>query len=309
MAGPSVDLMSFALEYGNVMRTIERASSGGGLGEAEGRILSVLRSRSSTQAELCRELTMDSGQVSRATNSLRGKNLVEERKNRSGRARLTATAEGSRLAAKLSSIRTRAAGEVLASLTESERQRLLQTVHQLGERLFEDGQYSERHIRPAEPGDTGLLIVRAVESFCGTADWSYDRSFEGYCHGILADLATLPHFMLVAIRGRTVAGAVAASTDVPSRTAKIHFLVMFHGDQGCGIGTTLLGQAVDRVRSLGITKINAELPSSDFGPTFYSKFPSWTRIQVEKRLLCGRPVQWEKWEADLRAGESRCRQL
>ncbi len=59
------DLISFAREFGGLMRRIDRAAVGRGVLAAEGRLLLFLSQRGKSPAEIARELAMDTGQVTR----------------------------------------------------------------------------------------------------------------------------------------------------------------------------------------------------------------------------------------------------
>ncbi len=75
--GITVDLVTFADEFGRLLRSVETAAAGDGVGAAEGRVLRTLLHRGLSSAALARELGLDTGQLSRLSNSLAEKGLIE----------------------------------------------------------------------------------------------------------------------------------------------------------------------------------------------------------------------------------------
>lgn len=292
----------FAEEFGRLLRGVEKAASGNGIGVAEGRVLVAMLGGDASPSQLVRKLDLDSGQLTRVVDRLEKKDLVS-REHRAGRSRtiLVLTPAGSRRALQLQARQRDEALRIFGSTSEHERERFLASLKHLGEHLYLGN--AEPLVRDAAPGETGLLVYRAVESFCA-GTFPYDGSLEQRLSRGFANLLEMPHFILVAERQRGLGGAIAVEIDKAAQRASIRFLSVFRYEQGRGLGSHLLHEATERARSLGLTTMSAELPGSDYGPSFLTKFGAWTRHETKQKDFCGRRVQWERWSRRLSSARS-----
>lgn len=294
---PSVELMSFAQEFGQLLRTIEAAAVGGGVGAAEGRVLRTLGLCQLTTAALGRALVIDSGQLTRLTQSLEAKGLIQRSEGVKGRLRTWAlTTAGYRIVSALESHRRAAAAEVFRG-DQQFLARFLASAKKLG-----DHSYNllglEPLIREAAVGETGELVAMAARSFVNGL-YRFDRTFVSELHSTFAEALSSEHVVLVAEHQRILVGGLVLAIDRRARTGSIPFIAMFYPYQGCGWGGLLLGEATKRARQANLRGLTVEIPMHVEFESYFAKLPEWKNESSRIVSFCGAKVREETWSTAL----------
>lgn len=224
----------------------------------EARVLFELAHRDNpTAAELCRDLELDPGYLSRILGRFQRRGLVERiPSDRDRRERLMRLTEAGRQAFAL--LDARSATEVramLATLAESDQRRLLGAMEVIRSILEDEslGKPSDLVVlRPPEPGDFGWIVSKHGALYAREYGWN--EEFEGFVAGIVTDF--LGHFKparercwMAEMEGEVVGSAVVAEKDAD--TAKLRLLIVDPRARGLGIGTRLVGECIRFARRTG----------------------------------------------------------
>jgi len=303
MAEPFTDstfnCVAFAQEYGQLMRKIERAASGDGIGAAEGRVLLAVDSAPIAQADLARKLLMDTGQLARLCHNLEQKGLIDRRAMPGEtQAALCITPNGSKAAIRLSRAQFQASLDLSESMSAFERERFLASVKYLTEHLV-TGDYSI-DVRDAMRGETGAIVEQSAGLFGGGFFGHDAAEVAASLHHYFANHAQPESLMLVAAQQRHLAGTICISTIPDTRQGKIHLFCIFsHYMWGRGFGKQLLDHAIDRSRENGLQSLSAEFPVYDDDARYLADRPGWELFGTQQKQLSGRQVKMEYWELEL----------
>jgi DNA-binding MarR family transcriptional regulator len=293
----TVELMSFAREFGQLLRAVETAAAGGGVGPAEGRVLRTLGQRRMTSAALGRELGLDSGQLTRLTHSLEAKGLIERSEGVKLRGRTWAvTPSGHRKVSALVSEHRAAAAEVFRE-DQQFFARFLASVQKLGDHSYALHNL-EPLIREAAVGETGELVNMAARSFVN-GFFGFDRTFVSHLHDVFAEALASEHIALVAEHQRILVGGLVLTIDRRARTGSIPFFAMFFPYQGLGWGGLLLDPVIKRARQLDLKRLTIEIPMHTDNDSYFRKFREWKNESSKPATLCGAKVRLERWSTEL----------
>ena len=226
----------------------------------EARIIFELAQRSnSTASDLCNELGLDAGYLSRILNRLEQQNLIEKtRSDDDGRQRLISlTNEGQNAFAVLDKRSNDEVSEMLSELSESDRVRLLEAMHTIEGILNHGFKYAEPfYLRHHEAGDIGWVIQQ--HGLLYNQEYGWDASFEALVAQICADF--LNHYdpqkercWIAEMQGERVGSifCVKASEDV----AKLRLLFVTPKARGLGLGTHLVKECIRFARRSGYQKL------------------------------------------------------
>lgn len=155
----------------------------------EARIIFELANRSNlTASDLCNELGLDAGYLSRTLNKLEQQNLIEKtRSDDDGRQRLlNLTSGGQDAFALLDSRSNDEVSEMLGELSESDQTRLIEAMHTIEGILNHSFKYVEPfYLRHHEAGDMGWVIHQ--HGLLYNQEYGWDESFEALVAQICAD--------------------------------------------------------------------------------------------------------------------------
>jgi DNA-binding MarR family transcriptional regulator/N-acetylglutamate synthase-like GNAT family acetyltransferase len=227
---------------------------------AEARIIFELASRSRcTASELCAELGLDAGYLSRILNKLEQQDLIEKtRPDDDGRRRvLSLTREGRKAFSLLDSRSNDEVSEMLAELSGSERARLVEAIQTIEGILGRSFKYAEPfYLRHHGPGDMGWVIQQ--HGLLYNREYGWDESFEALVAQICADFIRSydPHrerCWIAEMQGERVGSifCVKASEEV----AKLRLLLVAPKARGVGLGTRLVEQCIRFAGQAGYKKM------------------------------------------------------
>src|SRR5882762_6470667 len=158
----------------------------------EVRVLYELAHRSKpTAGELCKELGLDPGYLSRTLRAFEKRGLIrrETSKTDGRQSLLTLTSKGQRVFAPLEARSNEQVASMLAKLSQPQRKRLLDAMHVV-ENLLGNGASPAQGkatylLRPHQPGDMGWVVHRHGVLY--SQEYKYDERFEALVAGIVAE--------------------------------------------------------------------------------------------------------------------------
>lgn len=256
-----------------------------------------------TATDLCRELGLDPGYLSRILARLELQGLLEKVRSESdGRQRLLSlTADGKEAFGVLDQRSSDEVGERLHDLSERDQQRLIKAMDTIESILSSGFKYSEPYVlRPHEPGDMGWVAHRHGVLYAQEYGW--DESFEALVAQIVSDFinnfdAQRERCWIAEMDGEIVGSifVVKASETV----AKLRLLLVEPKARGLGVGSRLIAECIRFARRRGYTKL--VLWTNDVlvqARRLYEK-AGFTLVAQEPHHSFGHDLVGETWELQL----------
>jgi DNA-binding MarR family transcriptional regulator/predicted N-acetyltransferase YhbS len=226
----------------------------------EARIIFELAHRSNlTASDLCKELGLDAGYLSRILNKLRQQNLIKKtRSDNDGRQRLLSlTIEGQKAFSLLNNRSNDEVSEILSELSDTDRIRLIEAVHTIEGILDHGFKYAEPfYLRHHEAGDMGWVIHQ--HGLLYNQEYGWDERFEALVAQICADFISKydpqkERCWIAEMQGEQVGSifCVKASKDV----AKLRLLLVVPKARGLGLGTRLVKECIRFAKRSGYKKL------------------------------------------------------
>ena len=226
----------------------------------EARILFELAQyRDLTSSDLCRELGLDAGYLSRILARFEQQGLIEKvRLEADGRQRLLRlTPEGEKAFALLDQRSRDEVAEMLNDLSEGDQQRLLKAMDTIEGVLSKGFKYSEPFfLRSHESGDMGWVTHRHGVLYAEEYGW--DEHFEALVAQIVADFINnykpeRERCWIAEVNGKIVGSVfvVQASETV----AKLRLLLVEPKARGLGLGSRLVEECIRFARRRGYQKL------------------------------------------------------
>jgi len=267
----------------------------------EARILFELaRSESQTATDLCRELGLDAGYLSRTLARFEQQGLIEKiRADHDGRQRLLNLTKEGRDAFSLLDRRSRdEVAEMLSGLSEENRQRLLKAMHTIESILDKGFKFSEPfYLRPHEPGDMGWVTHRHGVLYAREYGW--DQRFEALVAQIVADFISNYRPERERCWIAEMSGEIVGSVFVVQggeTEAKLRLLLVEPKARGLGLGTRLVQECIRFSRRAGYRKLilwtNSVLKEARH---IYQK-TGFTLVAQEDHHSFGHDLTGETWE-------------
>ena len=219
----------------------------------------ISRRDDQTAAELCRDLNLDAGYLSRILRDFTKKGLVEKRPSkRDGRqSLLRLTKKGQKEFATLNARQDEEVGAMLDKLAPEDQTRLtnaMQTIHVLL------GSEPERKVpyilRTHQPGDMGWVVHRHGVLY--SQEYGWDEHFEALVAKIVADF--IKNFdpkrerCWIAERDGEIVGSVFL-VKKSKTVGQLRLLLVEPKARGLGIGKRLVDECVRFARQVGYRKI------------------------------------------------------
>ena len=226
----------------------------------EARILFELGQREHvTASELCRELGLDAGYLSRILARLEQQGLLEKvRPDNDGRQRLLRlTPEGISAFTLLDQRSLDEVSEMLNDLSEEEQQRLLKAMQTIESVLTKGLKYSEPFfLRSHEPGDMGWITHRHGALYAQEYGW--DEHFEALVAQIVADFINnykpeRERCWIAEMNGEIVGSVFVVQGS--ETVAKLRLLLVEPKARGLGLGTRLVEECIRFARRRGYQKL------------------------------------------------------
>ena len=271
---------------------------------AEARIVYELAQReTATASELCRELALDAGYLSRLLGGLERDGIVAKAPSPSdGRQTLISlTAAGRQAFAALNAQSAEQIGALLGRLPAIEQARLvaaLDTVEQvLAPRATLHAGYV---LRPHRPGDMGWIVHRHGALYAEEFGW--DASFEALVAEIVAKFIGAYDPILercwLAEQAGEVLGSVFLVKQSPT-IAQLRLLLVEPRARGLGIGARLVDECVRFARHAGYRTVTLWTQSMLVAARHIYEGAGFQRVREEPHTSFGRDLIGEHWELRL----------
>jgi len=225
----------------------------------EVRVLYELSARNRpTATELCRDLGLDAGYLSRILRKFENQKLVARvRSSEDGRQSfLSLTARGRKTFAPLEQRQVEEVGAMLNSVPQSGREPLLNSMRTIEQSLGGIQPSSEFRLRTHLPGDMGWVVYR--HGLLYSREWGYDERFEALVADIVARF--IQKFnpererCWIAERDGEILGSIFLVRKSDT-VAKLRLLLVEPAARGLGIGKRLVNECINFARSAGYRKI------------------------------------------------------
>jgi DNA-binding MarR family transcriptional regulator/N-acetylglutamate synthase-like GNAT family acetyltransferase len=226
----------------------------------EARILFELGHQNSvTASDLCRELGLDPGYLSRMLARLEQQGLLEKvRPENDGRQRLLQlTSEGISAFTFLDQRSRDEVSEMLNDLTDEQQRSLLQAMQAIETLLSHGLKYSEPYLlRSYQPGDMGWVVHRHGVLYAQEYGW--DEHFEALVAQIVADFIKNYNpereYCWIAEMNGEIVGSVFV-VQASETVAKLRLLLVEPKARGLGMGTQLVEECIRFARHCGYKKL------------------------------------------------------
>lgn len=272
----------------------------------EVRILFELAHRAGlTATDLCRELGLDPGYLSRILSRLEEQGLISKaRSEADGRQRLLQlTPAGQAAFAELDRRASEEVAEALGALSEEEQQRLLQAMATI-EQILDPGKgfkFAEPFVlRPHQPGDMGWVVHRHGVLYAQEYGW--DERFEALVAQIVADFIT--HYnparerCWIAEMNGEIVGSVFV-VQASDTVAKLRLLLVEPKARGLGLGTRLVEECIRFARRAGYQKLTLWTNSVLTAARHIYEKTGFRLVAQEPHHSFGHDLVGETWELDL----------
>lgn len=276
----------------------------------ESRVLYELAHRPTpTAAELCRDLALDAGYVSRILERFRRQGLVT--RTRSGedrrRSHIELTPEGRLAFAPLDGASHRAASTLLARLSPVEREALVVAMDRIATLLDGEGEAeADVQLRPPLPGDMGWIVAR--QSVLYAEEYGWNEQFEALAAGIVA--AFVKNFdparerCWIAECGGRRAGAIFLVRD-SDEVARLRLLHVERDARGLGIGKRLVEECVRQAREFGYRRLTLWTNDVLVSARRLYEAAGFRLVSEEPHHSFGKDLVGQIWELDLQLGPER----
>ena len=214
-----------------------------------------------TAADMCRELGLDAGYLSRIVSRLKQQGLLERLPSESdGRQRLLRLTPAGEQAFALLDQRARdEVAEILHSLSEEEQQRLLTSMQTI-ESIFDKGKsfkFAEPFfLRSHESGDMGWVTHRHGVLY--RQEYGWDERFEALVAQVVADFINnfnpARERCWIAEMGGEIVGSVFV-VQASETVAKLRLLLVEPKARGLGLGSRLVAECIRFARRNGYQKM------------------------------------------------------
>jgi DNA-binding MarR family transcriptional regulator/GNAT superfamily N-acetyltransferase len=271
----------------------------------EARVLFELAQRdNSTASDLCRDLGLDPGYLSRILARFEQQGLVDKARSESdGRQRLLRlTPAGEKAFALLNKRSHDEVLEMLSDLAEEDQRRLLKAMHTIENVLDRDFKFSEPFfLRQHEPGDMGWVTHRHGVLYAQEYGW--DERFEALVAQIVADFINnynpaRERCWIAEMNGEIVGSAfvVQASETV----AKLRLLLVEPKARGLGLGSRLVQECIRFARRSGYQKLTLWTNDVLLAARHIYEKMGFTLVAREEHHSFGHDLVGETWELALK---------
>lgn len=269
------------------------------------RVLYEIAHRSQlTAAELCNDLNLDAGYLSRILRRFEQQHLLTKTQSAAdGRQSLLAlTSQGRKVFAPLEARQSEEVAAMLTRLSPHRRRYLLEAMRTI-EQLLEPQAASQTPylLRPHQPGDMGWIVHR--HGLLYSQEHGYDERFEALVAEIVAEFTR--HFdakrerCWIAERDGEIVGCVFAVRK--SKTvAKLRLLLVEPSARGLGIGSQLVSQCVRFARQAGYKKLMLWTQSELLAARHLYQQAGFRLAGKKRHESWGRKLVAETWELKLR---------
>ncbi len=270
----------------------------------EARILFELAHREGLIAsDLCRELGLDAGYLSRILVGLEQQWLIEKVRSESdGRQRLLRlTSEGEKAAALLDQRSRDEVAEMLNDHSEEDQQRLLKAMQTIESILDRGLKFSEPFfLRQHEPGDMGWVTHRHGVLYAQEYGW--DERFEALVAQIVAQFINnynpaRERCWIAEMNGEIVGSVFVVQGS--EAIARLRLLLVEPKARGLGLGTRLVEECIRFARRCGYQKLVLWTQSVLVEARHIYQKSGFTLVEQEEHHSFGHDLVGETWELAL----------
>ena len=226
----------------------------------EGRLVYEIANRDRpTAQELCRDLGLDPGYVSRLLQALEKRGCVARKRSTTDKRQteLTLTAKGQRLWAAMNERSRQDIANLLAELPIARQDRLVRALETVESLLDEPPEKRVPFtLRPHQPGDLGWIIRRQTQLYA--TEYGWDGTFEAMLAEISAKFIRKfdpkSDNCWIAERNGEIAGSVFL-VRAGKTTGQLRMLYVEPSARGLGIGQSLVAACIEDARAKGYKKL------------------------------------------------------
>ncbi len=256
-----------------------------------------------TASELCRELGLDAGYVSRIISRHEQEGLIERmRSEHDGRQRQLSLTSAGREAFTLLDQRSRdEVSELLSTLSEGEQERLLQSMQTIENIFTRELKFSRPFfLRAPEPGDMGWVTHRHGVLYAQEYGW--DQQFEALIAQIVADFIAnykpeRERCWIAEMNGEIVGSVFVVQ--LSETVAKLRLLLVEPGARGLGLGGRLVEECIHFARRAGYRKIQLWTQSNLLEARRIYERAGFKIVAQEATHSFGHDLISETWEMTL----------
>lgn len=231
-----------------------------GFSLTEVRVLYELAHRPAlSTSDLCRELSLDAGYVSRVITGFEKKGLVEKARSAAD-ARVTElelTAEGRKVFAPLNDASRNEVIAALQQLSEPAQQQLVEAMEQIQTLLGDNISTSGYVLRDPRPGDMGMVVARQAELYAKEFGWNseYEALVAEIVAKYLREYDPARERCWIAEKNGNMVGSVFVVRQ-DETTAKLRLLYVDGSARGLGIGRRLVNECIRFAKQAGYTRMS-----------------------------------------------------
>ncbi|NER79407.1 MAG: MarR family transcriptional regulator [Leptolyngbya sp. SIO1D8] len=225
----------------------------------EARVIYELAHREpATASELCSELGLDAGYMSRMVRNLQNQGLLDKQpaKHDGRQSVLRLTQQGQSVFATLNAASNQEIQAMLVDLSQGEQQHLIQAIATIEQLLGQSDLRAAYIIRSPQPGDMGWVIQQHGRLYAQEYGWN--EAFEALVAEIVVkfiqDYEPQWERCWIAERKGENVGSVFLVKQSES-VAKLRLLIVEPSARGLGLGTCLVQECVSFARQVGYGKV------------------------------------------------------
>ncbi len=295
-------LRSFTRFFTGKMGVLREGLLGSPYSLTEARVIFELSQASQRSAsDLCQNLGLDPGYLSRILGRFEKAGLVERTVSQSdSRRRTIALSPAGRSAFELLDSRSREnAAAIVGPLDRVARAELLAALRSAEALLGGQGS-SPLRLRDPEPGDLGWVVERHGAIY--EREYGWDSSFEALVARIVADYAAshdpgLEKCWIAELHGKPVGSVFVVKSD--EETAKLRLLLVEPDARGLGLGKRLVDECVRFSRDRGYRKLVLWTNSVLTAARAIYAAAGFILVASEAQRIFGADLVSETWELAL----------
>jgi DNA-binding MarR family transcriptional regulator/GNAT superfamily N-acetyltransferase len=257
-----------------------------------------------TATDICNELGLDAGYMSRILRNFERRELVRREQSKTDERErfLSLTTRGHKAFAPLDQRSNRDITAMLEELSLTERQKLVAAVQMVGRLLGGRAEPKTPYLlRPHEPGDMGWIVHR--QAILYAEEYGWDGTYEALAAEIVAQFIKnydpKRERAWVAEKDGERVGAVFVAKG-SEEIAKLRLLHVEREARGLGIGKRLVEECIRFARQAGYQKMTLWTQSILHAARGIYKTAGFQIVQEKNHHSFGKDLTAETWELNLR---------
>lgn len=270
----------------------------------DARVIYELANRGeATASEICRQLAIDAGYLSRILRRFRSQNIVIQRQSETDRRQrlISLTDHGRDAFALLDERSRRENASLLQDLGDGDQQKLLSAMATIQGLLQQNSSQPTAYVlRTHQPGDMGWVVQRHGE--LNTEEYGWDQTFESLVARVTADFIddfkpARERCWLAEIDGDVVGSIFVVEK---SKTiAKLRLMIVDPRARGMGIGRRLIDEAIRFARRSGYRRMTLWTMNVLLAARHLYKTSGFDLVDEESVFSFGCDLVSETWELNL----------